>query len=44
MYEALSTNAWLMGSGPDELAFLFSVCLVAAYHLHMRHRIQQDPH
>lgn len=44
MLEALSTNDWLMGSGPDELAFLLSLCLVGAYYLHMRHRIQQDPH
>ncbi|MDD5388462.1 MAG: DUF599 domain-containing protein [Gallionellaceae bacterium] len=44
MYEALSNSTWLTGSGPDELAFLFSVLLVAAYYLHMRQRIQQDPH
>ena len=42
--EPLSTSAWLTGSGPDELAFLFSACIVAAYYLHMRRRIRQDPH
>jgi uncharacterized membrane protein len=44
LHEPLSTSAWLMGTGPDELAFLSSVCIVAAYYLHMRRRIRQDPH
>lgn len=44
MHETLSNTPWLTGSGPDMLALAFSVCLVGAYYLHMRHRIRQDPH